>query len=127
MPRIGIVNSALELEPCTDANRPRGSIITDEGPSSSKNPKRSRQSVSEDSFLPNLIAKEGTALRLTEFPIRNYPEGSTPAAITQHSLDSTYVLDTLIASYPEYVYIHFQFLFSIYKECSEGEGLRINE
>jgi hypothetical protein len=53
----------------------------------------------EEHLLPQLKPTPGTELRFTEFPERNFPEGSTPAEITHHSLDSTYVLETMIAKY----------------------------
>jgi A1 cistron-splicing factor AAR2 len=53
----------------------------------------------EEELLPQLKPTPGTELRFTQFPERNFPEGSTPAEITHHSLDSTYVLDTMLAKY----------------------------
>jgi A1 cistron-splicing factor AAR2 len=53
----------------------------------------------EEELLPQLKPTPGTELRFTQFPERNYPEGSTPAEITHHSLDSTYVLETMVARY----------------------------
>ncbi|GLV44373.1 uncharacterized protein CBL_10177 [Carabus blaptoides fortunei] len=109
-PNSGLVRSELTLMPCSDADRPRASAkTTDEaGPSTSsanststnlKSPKRSRcsdgQSFGED-LLPNLKPVEGTEIRFTKFPENKYPDGSTPAQITKHSLDSTYVLDTML-------------------------------
>lgn len=101
VPISGYVRSALELESCTDAERPRGKKVPDnESPSSSQESKKMRLSGNiEDSFLPHLKAKEGTELRITVFPDKNYPEGSTPSEITRHSLDSSYVFDTLLAKY----------------------------
>lgn len=100
IPLSGYVQSALELEPCSDADRPRGKKLSEDLPNSSKDPKRSRlSSNSEDNFLPRLKAKEGTELRMTQFPDRNYPDGSTPAEITRHSLDLSYVFDTMVAKH----------------------------
>ena len=53
----------------------------------------------EEDLLPHLKPTPGTDLRFTQFPERNFPEGSTPAEITHHSLDSTYVLETMVAKY----------------------------
>lgn len=47
-------------------------------------------------YLINIFLLLGMALRLTEFPERTYPEDATPAEITKHCLDQTYVLDHLI-------------------------------
>ncbi|XP_072394415.1 protein AAR2 homolog [Diabrotica undecimpunctata] len=101
-PLSGYVQSALELESCTDADRPRGKRKSEDGEtsagqSSSKSPRLTEDT--EHNFLPNLKVKEGTELRLTSFPERNYPENSTPSEITKHSLDSSYVLDQMISKY----------------------------
>lgn len=56
---------------------------------------------SEDNFLPHLKAKEGTELQLTIFPEKNYPEGSSASEITKHSLDSSFLLDSILAKYSE--------------------------
>ncbi|KAH1021951.1 hypothetical protein HUJ04_011433 [Dendroctonus ponderosae] len=102
IPMCGEVRSALELEPCTDANRPRGRKIS-ELPSSPdlQSTKKLRSSLTEDDFLPRLEAREGTALRLTVFPTQYFPIGSTPSEITYHSLDSSYLLEQVINSYKE--------------------------
>ncbi|KAG5875426.1 hypothetical protein JTB14_005324 [Gonioctena quinquepunctata] len=103
-PLSGYIQSALELVSCSDADRPRGKAKTqhpneEASPSSGVNSKRLRMSEDfEDSFLPKLKAVAGTELRLTTFPERSYPPGSTPSEITKHSLDSSYVLDQMVAS-----------------------------
>uniref|UniRef100_A0A2R5LBP6 Protein AAR2 homolog n=1 Tax=Ornithodoros turicata TaxID=34597 RepID=A0A2R5LBP6_9ACAR len=43
----------------------------------------------------------GTAVRYTPFPKHKYPDNASPAEITHHSIDSTYLLDTLLAACPE--------------------------
>jgi hypothetical protein len=58
----------------------------------------------EDDVLPHLNPVPGTELRFTQFPERHFPEGSTPAEITHHSLDSTYVLETMGAKYTRCVF-----------------------
>ncbi|KAG5861594.1 hypothetical protein JTB14_013436 [Gonioctena quinquepunctata] len=109
-PLSGYIQSALELVSCSDADRPRGTAKTqhpneEASPSSGVNSKRLRMSDDfEDSFLPKLKAVAGTELRLTTFPERSYPPGSTPSEITKHSLDSSYVLDQMVASYQKLVY-----------------------
>ncbi|XP_018569913.1 protein AAR2 homolog [Anoplophora glabripennis] len=97
-PCSGYIQSALELESCSDADRPRGKKGGETQDCSSS--KKARLSGdAEEGFLPNLKAKQGTELRFTPFPERNYPAGSTPAEITRHSLDSSFLLDTMIANY----------------------------
>ncbi|KAJ8961742.1 hypothetical protein NQ318_021342 [Aromia moschata] len=105
-PVSGYIQSALELESCSDADRPRGKKTEESEESNnsgiSKTPKRSRLSTdAEEDLLPNLKPKEGTEFRLTVFPERNYPLGATPSEITRHSLDSSYLLDTVLTSYTE--------------------------
>jgi hypothetical protein len=66
----------------------------------SKQRRRSRpltMEEKEDEVLPHLKPVPGTELRFTQFPERHFPEGSTPSQITHHSLDSTYVLETMVA------------------------------
>ena len=91
-PECGFVRSALELEHCSDAARPRGGV---------SNPKRKRRSgltveEKEEELLPDMKPKPGTELRLSKLPDKSYPDGASPAEITKHSLDSTYALDTLL-------------------------------
>lgn len=101
MPSTGYVQSILELEPCSDADRPRASKESDENVQNSMPPKRLRLSENDEFFLPNLKPKVGTELQLTKFPSKNYPEGSSPSEITKHSLDSTFLLDSMLANYSE--------------------------
>ncbi|XP_023029785.1 protein AAR2 homolog [Leptinotarsa decemlineata] len=100
-PLSGYIQSALELVSCSDADRPRGKSKSEHSPGgTSTNSKRSRLSDDfEERFLPELKPLAGTELRFTAFPEKNYPAGSTPAEITRHSLDSTYVLDQVLTSY----------------------------
>lgn len=102
MPDSGVVCSALELEPCSDADRPRGVKVSDLDSESPGPSKRSKSSESDDDFLPELKAKAGTALKLTEFPTKLYPDGSTPSEVTQHSLDSSYLFEQYLTCYKEY-------------------------
>ncbi|CAL1683977.1 unnamed protein product [Lasius platythorax] len=100
-PLCGYVRSALELEHCSDALRPRG------GESDCK-PRRSGRLTVEDKeeeLLPNLKPRPGTELRLTEIPDKHYPDDATPSEITRHSLDSSYVLDVILKKLREPVEI----------------------
>lgn len=89
------------MEGCSDADRPRQvdtNVI--------ENRKRKRLSRScvddaDDSLLPQMKFKGGTELRFTEFPDKHYPEGSTPSDITQHSLDSSFILESMVAKYEQ--------------------------
>merc|ERR1712173_403601 len=35
----------------------------------------------------------GTEIRYTALPVKRYPDGSTPAEVTKHSMDATYQLE----------------------------------
>ncbi|XP_046436142.1 protein AAR2 homolog [Neodiprion fabricii] len=92
-PVCGYIRSALELENCDDASRPRG------GEAVEKRTRRSGLSAEdrEQQLLPQLKPRAGTELRLTKLPDKSYPDGATPAEITQHSLDSSYALEKMLA------------------------------
>lgn len=100
-PLCGYVRSALELENCSDALRPRG------GESNSKRRRSGRLTMEdkEEELLPNLKPKPGTELRLTEIPDKHYPDDATPSEITRHSLDSSYVIHTILKKLREPVEI----------------------
>ncbi|XP_014482230.1 PREDICTED: protein AAR2 homolog [Dinoponera quadriceps] len=101
-PLCGYVRSALELEHCSDASRPRG------GESEAKRPRRSGKLTAEDKeeeLLPDLKPKPGTELRLTEIPDKRYPDDATPSEITRHSLDSSYTLSATLRKLREPVEI----------------------
>ncbi|CAL7952286.1 unnamed protein product [Xylocopa violacea] len=91
-PVCGFVRSALELEHCTDAARPRG------GESNPKKKRRSGITVEEkeDELLPDMKPKPGTELRLSKIPDKQYPDGASPTEVTKYSLDSSYALDTFL-------------------------------
>ncbi|XP_046820365.1 protein AAR2 homolog isoform X1 [Vespa crabro] len=92
-PVCGFVHSALELEPCSDALRPRGGDLIQR-----KKTDKTRFTVEEkeEQLLPDLKPIPGTELRLSQLPEKHYPDGATPTEITKHSLDSSYVLDIVL-------------------------------
>ena len=51
-----------------------------------------------DPRLPAMVARPGTSIRYTTHPTRRYPEGSSPAEITQHSMDATHQLSVLLGT-----------------------------
>lgn len=51
-----------------------------------------------DPRLPAMIARPGSGIRYTNTPSKRYPDGSSPAEITQHSLDATHQLSVLLAN-----------------------------
>lgn len=94
VPQSGQIRSALELVSCD--------YKSSNGDAAASKQRRSRPLTveeKEEDLLPHLKPTPGTDLRFTQFPERNFPEGSTPAEITHHSLDSTYVLETMVAKY----------------------------
>lgn len=104
IPASGYIQSVLELESCSDADRPRTSKTPEDTQANmaSNQPKRMRLSEhTEESFLPNLKPKVGTELQLTIFPEKNYPEGSTPSEITKHTLDLSFTLEAMLTKYSE--------------------------
>lgn len=120
-PKDQYIRSALVLVSCKDEDRPRGntSILNTPSTSTSQdeniispNNKRRRRSNNrdiEDDLLPDLKPMEGTELRFTLFPEQNYPEGSTAAEITRHSLDSTYVLNFILKRHKKQVNLPLKF------------------
>ncbi|KAH3868735.1 protein AAR2 homolog isoform X2 [Dreissena polymorpha] len=48
--------------------------------------------------LPKLTVVPGTAIRFTKIPKQRYPEGASPQEVTIHSIDSTYILESLLKS-----------------------------
>lgn len=89
---FSFVRSALELEYCSDALRPRG------GTSS---PKRRRtggltMEEKEKELLPDMKPRPGTELRLSEIPDKHYPDGASPTEITKYCLDASYALDSVL-------------------------------
>ncbi|GJQ81994.1 hypothetical protein Trydic_g6874 [Trypoxylus dichotomus] len=102
-PLSGVIRSALELVSCKDVDRSKTNKM-DDSPSCSKHAKRSRLSGDDnmlDNLLPDLKPKPGTELRFTTLPTKNYPDNSTPAEITQHSLDLTYMLECFLENYDQ--------------------------
>ncbi|CAK9797196.1 Protein AAR2 homolog [Anthophora plagiata] len=91
-PICGSVRSALELEHCSDATRPRGG---------QSNPEKKRRSgitmeERENELLPDMKPRPGTEVRFSKLPDKNYPDGASPTEVTKYSLDSSYALDTLL-------------------------------
>ncbi|XP_045207760.2 protein AAR2 homolog [Mercenaria mercenaria] len=48
--------------------------------------------------LPKLTKVAGTEMRFTKIPKQRYPKDATPQDITRHSMDSSYMLETLLKS-----------------------------
>lgn len=76
----------MELEPSPSTNS-----IENPGPSTSK--------FNSADVFKSMQPKEGSYLRLSKLPEKNYPAGSTPAEITRHSMDLSYVLEVLLSQH----------------------------
>ncbi|KAJ8257866.1 hypothetical protein GJAV_G00190590 [Gymnothorax javanicus] len=65
--------------------------------------------------LPRMKHRPGTELRFSDIPKQTYPEGATPAQITQYSMDLSYALDCLLEKHykqePLHVLGELQFAF----------------
>nr|CAD7589768.1 unnamed protein product [Timema genevievae] len=95
IPTSGYIRSALELLPCDTDRTSTGSTAATQSVK-----RRSRTAEEkEEELLPQLKPSPGTELRFSQFPECNYPEGATPAEITRHSLDSSYVLEMILSKY----------------------------
>lgn len=106
LPLSGIIRAALELIGFPDPKPKEPSDgVESSDESSSQAPKRIRKSrqftdvEKNDELLPHLAPVEGTDLRFSALPDRNYPEGASPSEITRHSLDSTYVFQQLLGQH----------------------------
>lgn len=87
-PLCGKISSAAQLVP-DDASRT----------TSERAKLKEREEVgSAEQNLPRMHSKPGTALRFSEIPKQSYPEGASPAEITRHSMDKSYLLATFLAS-----------------------------
>lgn len=84
--------SELVLDPSKVCSS--GSNGSDDPPSTKR-----QKPLTEDDFLPKMCLKPGTEIRFTKFPEQRYPDGSTAAEITQHSLDLSYTFQQVVQSY----------------------------
>lgn len=87
-PTCGLIKAAPELVLNKSVNEPS---------CSSSSVRHTKLEEVEKNLLPNLVEEESSKLRLTTIPSRHFPENSTPAQITMHSLDSTYVLEMIMS------------------------------
>lgn len=68
-----------------------------------------------ESSLPSMKPIDGTEIRYTKFPECHYPEGATPAEITKHSLDHSFILLEMLKNYEKLV-LKIDMLFMFYKQ-----------
>ena len=48
--------------------------------------------------LPRMVSRPGSNIRFTDISVRKYPEGSSPAEITRHSMDGSFQLSEFLNS-----------------------------
>ncbi|KFM68531.1 hypothetical protein X975_14088, partial [Stegodyphus mimosarum] len=89
-PLSGVVSSVTQLVPL--------SYPSQESTEPDSTTERRFQTL-EDKYLPDMKKVPGTEIRFTDIPQNKYPEGSSAAEITMHSMDSTYVLEQLLKSF----------------------------
>ncbi|KAG8221905.1 hypothetical protein J437_LFUL006724 [Ladona fulva] len=99
-PQSGEVRSALELVPCDKENAKSSeeSKTPSRRLSGRKYKRLSTLGDKEEALLPQMKPVAGTELRFTPIPEQHFPEGASPSEITRHSLDSSYVLETILSS-----------------------------
>ena len=102
-PETGVIRSALELVACEGAKKEDRVL------------KRRSTTIEEkeEELLPGLMPVPGSHVRLTSLPVHSFPLGASPADITRHSLDPTYMLDTMLSTLKRYldcVYYHVHFI-----------------
>jgi len=86
-PDCGLIRSALEFTSLgTPEPRLRRSKTAEER---------------EEELLPHLTPTPGTQVRVTPIPTRGFPEGASPQDITKHSLDPSFMLNSMIESSSE--------------------------
>eukprot|EP00092_Neocalanus_flemingeri_P029465 GFUD01031995.1.p1 GENE.GFUD01031995.1~~GFUD01031995.1.p1 ORF type:complete len:396 (+),score=120.40 GFUD01031995.1:36-1223(+) len=84
----------LRLEPRTKKICSVADLVPDEAGSVPDQP----PSGDTDPRLPAMSARPGTSITYTSLVTSKYPEGSTPAEITRHSLDGTFQLSAFVGS-----------------------------
>lgn len=87
-PQCGKIASAAQLVP---------DEVTRTTSDRAKLKPREEGSSAEDN-LPRMHTQPGTALRFSSIPKKKYPPGATPAEITKHSMDHSFLLTSLINS-----------------------------
>lgn len=91
-PKCGTITSVAQFEsPLSNSEMRKKAAekVTEEEQSKSNK-------ISHVKGLPTLTTVAGTELRFTEIPKQRYPEGASPQEITKHSMDSSYLLETLL-------------------------------
>ncbi|CAG0887788.1 unnamed protein product [Darwinula stevensoni] len=106
-PICGKISSAPNLIPFT--NEERKQLQRDWIPPDFSN----RGPGWEEKLLPQMKKVPGMEMRFTPLPEKRYPQGSTPAEITKHCMDSSFCLDKMLENHriPEDLLGEFQLAF----------------
>ena len=72
--------------------------VADLVPDSSGDQQQASSGDNCDPRLPAMMARPGSSIRYTSLASKKYPAGSSPAEITQHSMDATFQLTVLLGS-----------------------------
>jgi len=94
-PELATIRTNIELQSCTDADRPRGNVGY-----ISKRHSAAKLLVDESDMLPNLKPVEGTAPRFCVVPSR-VPQDSPPADISRHAIDCIEAVNKLLDSFED--------------------------
>ncbi|KAM8701935.1 hypothetical protein ACLKA7_007978 [Drosophila subpalustris] len=92
-PELGTIRTNIELQSCTDADRPRGSA----GNINKRNT-AAKLLLDESDMLPNLKPVEGTAPRFCVVPAR-VPQDAPPADVSRHAIDCIAAVNRLFDSF----------------------------
>lgn len=88
-PQCGTITSVAQFESPKSNSKMRQEAAEKEKNSPDKK-------CATKSGLPDLTTVAGTEMRFTQIPKQRYPEGASPQEITKHSMDSSYMLETLL-------------------------------
>ncbi|XP_034475574.1 protein AAR2 homolog [Drosophila innubila] len=92
-PELGTIRTNIELQSCTDADRPRGNAGN-----MSKRHTAAKLLLDETDMLPNLKPVAGTAPRFCVVPAR-VPQDALPADISRHAIDCIAAVNKLFESF----------------------------
>ncbi|EDV92928.1 protein AAR2 homolog [Drosophila grimshawi] len=93
-PELGTIRTNIELQSCTDADRPRGSADS----SINRRNRAAKLLLDESEMLPHLKPVAGTAPRFSVVPSR-VPTNAPPADLSRHAIDCIAAVDTLFADF----------------------------
>ena len=72
--------------------------VSDLIPAGEDSQQEEEEEESSEPRLPRMVSRPGTNIRYTDVSVRKYPQGSSPAEITRHSLDGTFQLSEFLST-----------------------------